>query len=188
MRLKLVVSTALAVSVSVVFATATWAQKGKKKDAQQEVVPDSINRQFQWEEKVVGPKDKGVDHKKIAALQEQGRREDEARKKEPPKKAQRAEGIDAPASSTLPTMDIEKPATGLAKRPKKVAAAEPPRQHDALDNILSQETGKSDGFSDRDRKGGLGAILASDDAPSQTRTTHAVRHTKTAKRVHRRRN
>ena len=188
MRLKLVVSTALAVAVSV-FATGSWAQKGKKKDAsQQEVVPDSINRQFQWEEKVVGPKDKGVDHKKIAALQEQGRREDEARKKEPPKKAQRAEGVDAPASSTLPTMDIEKPAVGVTKKPKKVAA-EAPRQHDALDNILSQETGKSDGFSDRDKKGGLGAILASDDGSSTASARPAVRRSnKPQKRVHRRRN
>lgn len=171
MQLKFAVSAAVAMLIASA-APQSYAQKGKKKDSQ-ELVPDSINRQFQWEDKVVGPKDKGIDHKKIAAMQEQARREDEAKKKEPqPKKAERAAGVDAPASASLPTMDIEKPAPVAAKKSvKRAAYAEPPKQRDALDNLLTQETGKSEGYSDRGSSNGLGAILASDDKPA----THSAR-------------
>src|SRR6185436_7741901 len=67
-------------------------EAGKDKE-----VPAGFNKTFQWEEREVGPKNKGVDHDKIAAMQEQGRREDEARRKEQTaghaKKAERADGI-----------------------------------------------------------------------------------------------
>jgi len=193
MRFKLPVSAAVALLV-ICGATASWAEKGsargsgksKKSDG---MVPESVNRQFQWEEKVVGPKD-GVDHKKIAAMQEQARREDAAKKKLPPKKAERAQGISAPASSTLPTMDIEKPApAGSVRKPGTVAKkAEPPRQRDALDNLLAEEGSKpapaSTGASSN--RGGLGSILAVDDtrkqpvvsapAPSAAKKTAARKH------------
>jgi hypothetical protein len=185
MRLKFLVS-ALTAILFLSGSTAVWAQgaKGKRKESK-EVVPDSINRQFQWEEKVVGPKDKGIDHQKIAAMQEQARREDAAKKKEPqqPKKAARAEGVDAPASATLPTMDIEKPAPVASKRPvKKAAYQEPPRQRDAIDNLLAEEMpAKSDAASGRS---GLGSVLASNDGPS--RRTASSSHAKKTKRGHHR--
>src|SRR5215471_13479918 len=141
MQFKLPV-TAAAALLLMCGATASRAEKGSARGKKSETtVPESVNRQFQWEEKVVGPKTKGVDHQKIAAMQEQARREDAARKKEPPKKATRAEGIDAPASSTLPTMDIEKPApAGSIRRTSGPAKkAEEPRRHDALDNLLAEE-------------------------------------------------
>src|SRR3954447_25830884 len=132
MRLKFVVSAAVTIFV-LSGATLTWAQKGSAKGKKADdgtAVPESINRQFQWEEKVVGPKDKGVDHKKIAAMQEQARREDAAKKKEPPKKMGRAEGIDAPASTSIPTQDIEKPAAPVARKSARKNTEEAPRQRD----------------------------------------------------------
>src|SRR5215471_18977012 len=146
MRFKFPVSAAVAILV-VCGATASWAEKGSargsgKSKKSDETVPESVNRQFLWEEKVVGPKD-GVDHKKIAALQEQGRREDAARKKQPAKKAERAEGISAPASAIPPTMDIEKPApAGSVRKPTTARKAEPVRHRDALDNLLAEEGSK----------------------------------------------
>jgi hypothetical protein len=114
---------------------------------------------MEWENKVVGPK-KGIDKDHLAAIQEQGRREEEARKKEPPKKAHRAEGIDAPGGVSMPTMDIEKPNAAPAKKSKKVAAAEPKR-HDALDNLLEEQGVGGDKTAGGDA--GLGSVLASDD-------------------------
>lgn len=114
---------------------------------EKEVQSDGLRKQFQWEEKVLGPKDpKQVDHAKIAALQEQARREDANRPKTP-QKTVRAEGIAAPASSTLPTMDIEKPApAGSIHYPgKKTAArAEAPKSHDAIDDFLAMNNSGGD--------------------------------------------
>ncbi len=153
MSFKFAVSAGVALLIAAA-APAVHADK-KKKD---EEVPSNINKQFQWEEKVVGPKG-GIDRDKIAATQEKGRREEEARKKEPPKKQERAQGVDAPASSTLPTMDIEKPSAAPTKKTKKVADA--PKQKDALDNLLDDQgvkPNRPDGAGD-----GLGGVFASDD-------------------------
>jgi hypothetical protein len=170
-------------------APESWAKRkgpAQKQDSST-AVPDSINRQFQWEDKVVGPKNKGVDHEKIAAMQEQARREDAARKKEPAaKKAGRAEGIAAPASATPPTMDIEKPVAASAKKPAKRTVAEEPHRKDAIDNLLDEE-GVKPGAATPKSNGGLGSILAVDDKPAATAApTHAV--AKKSKRPHRRRN
>jgi hypothetical protein len=167
MRFKLAVS-AVVVTLVLCGASASRADKGSgkgKKTTDAEVVPDSVNRQFQWEEKVVGPKDKGVDHKKIAAMQEQARREDAAKKKEPPKKQGRAEGISAPASSTLPTMDIEKAAAPTHKAPAHKAAPAP-RSHDALDDLLADQGVKpGTATSSSNSKNALNSVLAVDDQP-----------------------
>jgi hypothetical protein len=148
----------------------------------------SFNRQFQWEEKVVGPKDKGVDHEKIAALQEQGRREDEARRREgQPKKTPRADGIGGPASATLPTMDIEKPApAGSIRSPMRKASytPPPPRRRDDIDNALADNSGGPEpGTSGQD---GLGKLLA---GPSRPAARPTARHATRAKhaRAHARR-
>jgi hypothetical protein len=100
--------------------------------------PPAFNKTFQWEEKEVGPS-KGIDHEKIAALQEQGRQEAARRREEEaahPKKAVRPAGVNGPASAKLPTMAIEQAAP--ARSPIKKAAYVPPRQPDAIDNVLAE--------------------------------------------------
>jgi hypothetical protein len=135
----------LAVSAGVslmLLASVGWA--GGKRSASspgesakdKEAAPASFNKTFQWEEKELGPKDKGVNHDRIAAMQEQGRREDAARKREPAKKPARTEGVNGPASSVIPTQDIEKPAA--VRAPVRKASYTPPRQHDAIDNVLAE--------------------------------------------------
>jgi hypothetical protein len=135
-----------------------WA-KGAKADEKNGEVPDAINKQFKWEEGVVGPNDKKMDRKKIAAMQEAARKEDEKHKNDPPKKTQRAAGIDAPASSTLPTMDIEKAAATPVKTPKAHPVAEKPKTHDSLDQLLDSES-KDTGGGRKSGSGGLDKILA----------------------------
>ena len=145
----------------------------KKKDSGGEVTT-GIDKQLEWENKVVGPK-AGIDKDHLAAVQEQGRREEAQRKKEPPKKQARASGIDAPASSTLPTMDIEKAGTGTKRAPKKVASAEP-RKKDSLDNLLDSEGIKPDNPSGgRTGDDGLNSLLASDSS-SGKKTTGSKKH------------
>jgi hypothetical protein len=112
-----------------------------------EAAPASFNKTFQWEERVVGPKNKGVDHAKIAAMQEQGRRDDAAKKKDPPKKAERPQGVNGPASSVIPTQDIEKP---HAVTVRKASYTPAPKQHDELDNLLAENGVGSGDDSGRD--------------------------------------
>jgi hypothetical protein len=157
MRLKIAASSAALLLVTS-SAGISLAEKGRK-SAKETEVPATFKQQFQWEEKVVGPK-AGLDKDRLAAIQEQGRREEEQRKKEPPKKQVRAEGVDAPATAALPTMDIEKPAAAPAKKQKKVAS-DAPRQRDALDNLLDEQGVKPN----RPPSGGdgLGSLFASSD-------------------------
>src|SRR6516162_3712562 len=115
MRIKLAVSAAVLLAAAI---TCPSAFAEKKKSSSSSEGDATVNKQLEWENRVVGPK-KGLDKDHLAAIQEQGRREDEARKKEPPKKAHRAEGIDAPGGVSMPTMDIEKPAAASAKKPSK---------------------------------------------------------------------
>lgn len=136
------------------------AETGKDKE-----VSASFNKQFAWEEKVVGPKDKGVDHDKIAAMQEQGRREEAAKKRDEmagghKKAPPRADGITGPATASLPTMDIEKPApAGSVRSPvRKAAYTPPPKAHDDIDNVLAAN-GVGDGSSAATE--GLNSVLGS---------------------------
>src|SRR6185503_14033409 len=151
MHLKIALSTAVALLVATQ-AERGWADKGKgKKDSE---VSANFNKQLDWENRVVGPKE-GLDHEKLKDSQEKGRKEDEARKKEPPKKQERAAGINEAGSVALPTMDIEKPAA--AKKPaskKEVAAAPPPRRKDSLDNLLDEQGVKP--YTPPSNKGGGG--------------------------------
>jgi hypothetical protein len=146
--------------------------------------PPAFNKTFQWEEKELGPKDKGIDHAKIAAMQEQGRRDDEAKRKEQvaggkPKKEARADGITGPATATLPTMDIEKPApAGSVKSPVRKASYTPaPKTHDALDNLLAAN-GAGDSASSSE---GLGSVLG------KSKPARSAKHAKAAKHGKRRR-
>jgi len=145
------------------------AESGKEKE------PASFNKTFQWEEKVVGPKEKRIDHDRIAAMQEQGRRDDAAKRREPAKKPARAEGVNGPASSVIPTQDIEKPAA--ARSPMRKASYTPPKQPDAIDNVLAEN---SAGGSD-DGRDGLGKVFGGSSKHHQL-TKHATKHAKHARR------
>jgi len=148
--------------------------KDKKKDSSGEV-STGLDKQLEWENKVVGPK-AGINKDHLAAIQEQGRREDAERKKEPPKKVGRAAGVDAPASSELPTMDIEKPSSGTRKAPKRMASADTHKK-DSLDNLLDSEGIKPDNPSGgRTGDDGLGSLLASDSSSGSKKTTGSKKH------------
>jgi hypothetical protein len=178
MRLKIALSTAVALLVAAQ-ADKGWADKGKgKKDSE---VTANFNKQFEWEGKVVGPKE-GLDHDKLAATVEKGKREEEARKKEPPKKVERAAGINETGAVALPTMDIEKPAAKKQPAAKKeVAAAPPPRRKDSLDNLLDEQgvkpytppSGKSSG-----NNAGLDNLFASDDKSGSGGSARKAKKTK----------
>lgn len=185
MRPMFAVSASLAL---ILLASGTgWAgEKGRIRVAQNvdsskvKETPPAFNKTFQWEEKELGPKDKGINHDKIAAMQEQGRREDAARKRDEAanhgKKPARADGITGPATATLPTMDIEKAApAGSVKLPVRKASYTPPKQHDEIDNVLA-----ANGVgSDSDSSEGLGSVLGGKKA-------HASKHAKHGKARHRR--
>lgn len=162
-----------AIALLLITGGVSRAEKSKKKDSAE--VSTGIDQQLEWENKVVGPK-AGIDKNHLAAVQEQGRREEAQRKKEPPKKQGRAAGIDAPASSELPTMDIEKPSSGNKKSAKKVASAEP-RHKDSLDSLLDSEGVKPDNPSGGRTGGddGLGSLLASDGS-SAKKSTGSKKH------------
>jgi hypothetical protein len=152
-------------SLVVVFgATAFAEKKGAKKD----VLPESINRQFEWEEKVIGPSgDKKIDHERIAAMREEGKRQErlEAARREEERKRERTDGLQEPANSVLPTMDIEKPAPAAASTPRrpKPPKVEEPRRRDSLDNLLAEEDrSTSPGKSGSD---GLNQLLATEEKP-----------------------
>ncbi|HVZ71187.1 MAG TPA: hypothetical protein VHJ20_02330 [Polyangia bacterium] len=125
-------------------AAAGLAQAGEKSNdatkSKEISTTSTFNKTFEWEDSVVGPKKKGIDHDKIAAMQEEGRREREAKRKEhAPAKVDHPVGVNDPASAKLPTMDIEKaaPAGSIHTGPKR-AAYTPPRQHDEIDAVLAE--------------------------------------------------
>lgn len=171
MQLKFASSAALALLIVTGAAGARAEKKKKAAESNNGEVPASVNKQFEWENKVVGPKE-GIDRDHLAAIQEQGRREEAERKKEPPKKQARAKGVDAAGSASLPTMDIEKPAAAPVHKQKKVAAAEP-HQKDSLDNLLESNGIKGDNPSaGRTGDDGLGSIVAADSGSKKTSKKH----------------
>ena len=155
----------LATSVATLFlagvgASSSFARGGKKEAGSD--VPSAINKQFEWENKVVGPKE-GLDQDKVAATRERGIREEQERKNKAPEK--KVKVVNDPATATLPTMDIEKPAAPSEKKQKKVASTAP-RQRDALDNLLDEQGVKPNNPSGGS-SGGLASVLASDDKGSR---------------------
>jgi hypothetical protein len=175
-------------SLLLLTAGSGWAGGRAKATAEssKDKEPASFNKTFQWEERVVGPKDKGVDHDKIAAMQEQGRREDAAKRREPPKRPTRTEGVNGPASSVIPTQDIEKP---HAVTVRKASYTPPPKQHDEIDNVLAEngagsgDEGGRDGlskvFGGSSSSGGGHAVVArSSSRPHKV----AAKHTKHGRR------
>jgi hypothetical protein len=166
-------------------STPAWAKDGKSKADKSGEVPANINQQFKWEENVVGPNDKKIDHDKIAAMQAAARKEDAKHKNEPTvKRAERPAGVGVPASSTLPTMDIEKPAPVAARTPKpRLASSKAPPARDSLDQLLDSE--KDTGGSHGD--GGLGKVLAVSDrsaSPASSSSAHDATSTKGNKAKH----
>jgi hypothetical protein len=153
----------LATSVATLFlvgggVSQSFARGGKKEAGGD--VPSAINKQFEWENKVVGPKE-GLDKDKVAATRERGIREEQERKNKPPEKVKKV--VSDPATATLPTMDIEKPAAPTERKQKKVASSAP-KQRDALDNLLDEQGVKPNNPSGG--SSGLDSVLASDDKGS----------------------
>ena len=151
-------SVATLFGVSLLSASPASARGGKKGTDE---MPASMSQQFQWEDKVVGPKE-GLDKDKVAATRERGIREEQERKNKPPEKVKRS--VADPATATLPTMDIEKPAAPTEKKQKKTVT-QAPRQRDALDNLLDEQGVKPNNPSGGGT-GGLDAVLASGDGKS----------------------
>ncbi len=185
MRLKFAPVALVALSVafgalSFSSPSAAWAKGGKAKT--EKGGDDAISRQFKWEENVVGPNDKKLDRDKIAAMQAAARKEDAAHKNEPKvKKAERPAGVGVPSSSTLPTMDIEKPAPVAARTPKPRPAVEKaPKTRDSLDALLDSE--KDTGGGTHHGDGGLGKVLAVGDR-SPAASSSAPAHDVTAART-----
>jgi hypothetical protein len=171
---------AVSAGVSLLLLAGTGWAGGKKNVAEsakdKEATPASFNKTLQWEEKVVGPKDKGVDHAKIAAMQEQGRRDEAARKQAPPKRAaEHPTGVNDPASSTIPTQDIEKP---HAVTLHKASYAPTPKKHDELDNLLAENGA---GSSDDGGRDGLNKVFGGGSS-SATKHRVAAKHGKRARR------
>jgi hypothetical protein len=157
------VAALLFAGASPAFVSPAFARGGKKEAGGKEMMPASMSQQFEWENKVVGPKE-GLDQKKVAATREQGIREEEERKKQAPVKQKKV--VADPASATLPTMDIEKPAAPTEKKQKKVTA-QAPRQKDALDNLLDEQGIKPNNPSGGGSSGGgLDGIFASESQKS----------------------
>jgi hypothetical protein len=170
MRSKQALGTAVA-TLMIFAAGSSWAAKGGKAKAKDDgAMPDNISKQFEWEEKVVGPNDdKKIDHKKIAAMQAAARKDEANHKNEPSaKKPARARGVDAPSTSTIPTQDIEKPTVSASKpaRSKPMAAEKETRQRDSLDNLLDSE--KETGGAHAGNDNPLGKMLAVDDKPASS--------------------
>jgi hypothetical protein len=163
MRLwQFTLATSVATLVLVSGGSSSFARGGKKESST--AVPSAVNQQFEWENRVVGPKE-GLDRDKVAATRERGLREEEERKKEVPKK--KVKVVNEPSTATIPTQDIEKPAAPV-ERKKKVAAAQAPRQRDALDNLLDEQGIKPNNPSSGGTSDGLGRVLASDE-PARTK-------------------
>jgi hypothetical protein len=173
MRLQQFRQFTLATSVATLLlagSSAAFARGGKKESGGE--MPASINQQFQWEDKVVGPKE-GLDKDKVAATRERGIKEEQERKAKGPEKVKRT--VAEPSTASIPTQDIEKPAAPVEHK-KKVAAAAP-KQRDALDNLLDEQGVKPNRPSGGGT-GGLDSVFASDDKPSKGKKTTAVKKTR----------
>jgi len=155
---KFTLATSVALLLVGAGASPSFARGGKKESSPE--MSASMNKQFDWENKVVGPKE-GLDHDKVAATRERGIREEQERKAKGPEKVKKV--VADPSTATIPTQDIEKPAAPV-ERKKKVAAAPAPKQRDALDNLLDEQGVKPN----RPTGGstGLDSVLASDDKGS----------------------
>src|SRR4029078_13089983 len=114
---KFTLATSVALLLVGAGASPLFARGGKKESSPE--MSASMNKQFDWENKVVGPKE-GLDHDKVAATRERGIREEQERKAKGPEKVKKV--VADPSTATIPTQDIEKPAAPV-EREKKVAAA-----------------------------------------------------------------
>jgi hypothetical protein len=172
---KFTLATSVALLLVGAGASPSFARGGKKESSPE--MSSQMNQQFDWEKKVVGPKE-GLDHDKVAATRERGIREDEERKKQVPQK--KVKVVAEPSTAAIPTQDIEKPAAPV-ERKKKVAAAPAPKKRDALDNLLDEQGIKPNNPSGGGTAG-LDSVLASADKGG------AKSGKKTAKKTRRGRN
>ena len=151
-------------------STAAFARNGKKGSDEMSA---SMTQQFQWEDKVVGPKE-GLDKDKVAATRERGIKEEQERKARGPEKVKRT--VAEPSTAAIPTQDIEKPAAPV-ERKKKVAAASQPRQKDALDNLLDEQGVKPNRPSGGGT-GGLDSVFASDSDSKSKKSAGSAKKTR----------
>jgi len=167
---KFTLATSVALLLVGAGASPSFARGGKKESSPE--MSASMNKQFDWENKVVGPKE-GLDHDKVAATRERGIREEQERKAKGPEKVKKV--VADPSTATIPTQDIEKPAAPVEHK-KKVAAAPAPKQRDALDNLLDEQGVKPN----RPTGGstGLDSVLASDDKGSAKGGKKTVKKTR----------
>jgi hypothetical protein len=155
---KFTLATSVALLLVGAGASPSFARGGKKESSPE--MSAQMNKQFDWENKVVGPKE-GLDHDKVAATRERGIREEQERKAKGPEKVKKV--VADPSTATIPTQDIEKPAAPVEHK-KKVAAAPAPKRRDALDNLLDEQGIKPNNPSGG--SSGLDSVLASDDKGS----------------------
>jgi len=167
---KFTLATSVALLLVGAGASPSFARGGKKESSPE--MSASMNKQFDWENKVVGPKE-GLDHDKVAATRERGIREEQERKAKGPEKVKKV--VADPSTATIPTQDIEKPAAPVEHK-KKVASAPAPKQRDALDNLLAEPGVKPH----RPTGGstGLDSVLASDDKGSAKGGKKTVKKTR----------
>jgi hypothetical protein len=168
---KFTLATSVALLLVGAGASPSFARGGKKESSPE--MSAQMKNQFDWENKVVGPKE-GLDHDKVAATRERGIREDEERKKQAPQK--KVKVVAEPSTAAIPTQDIEKPAAPV-ERKKKVAAAPAPKRRDALDNLLDEQGIKPNNPSGGS-SGGLDSVLASDDKGSSKGGKKAAKKTR----------
>ena len=169
---QLSLATSVAALLLVGSTSPSFARGGRKESSKE--TPAQFNQQFDWENKVVGPKE-GLDHDKVAATRERGIKEEEERKKQVPQKQKKV--VAEPSTAAIPTQDIEKPAAPVEHK-KKVASAPAPKKRDALDNLLDEQGIKPNRPSGGGTGDGLGAVLASDDKPAATRGKKSPKKTR----------
>src|SRR5262245_29389049 len=157
---KFTLATSVALLLLGAGASPSFARGGKK-DPNNEM-SSQVNKQFDWENKVVGPKE-GLDHDKVAATRERGIREEQERTAKGTEKVKKV--VADPSTATIPTQDIAKPADPV-ERKKKVAAAPAPRQRDAPDNLPSAQGVKPHNPAGGGTNG-LDSVLAWDDKGSK---------------------
>jgi hypothetical protein len=164
----------LATSVATLLLAGSSASfaRSAKKDSNGEM-PASMSQQFQWEDKVVGPKE-GLDKDKVAATRERGIQEEKERKAKGPEKVKRT--VAEPSTAAIPTQDIEKPAAPV-ERKKKMAATQAPKQRDALDNLLDEQGVKPNRPSGGGT-GGLDSVFASDSDSKSKKSAGSAKKTR----------
>ena len=160
MRLQQFVATLVSILVLGVGASAAFDSpahaRGGKKEAGGEM-PASMSQQFQWEDKVVGPKE-GLNKDKVAATRERGLREEQERKNKPPEKTKKV--VTTPRRRRCRRWTSR----SRPRRPRRSRRRSPPRPRASATRSTTCSTSR--GSSPNNPSGGssgLDSVFASDD-------------------------